>query len=289
MPAAIFALVTAIHVAIILSLMNQAHVVAGKLEFMEVMEIAPPPPPPASVEDYSTPTPKPKDPLPPIIAVDEGDEEFKVPPEPEIVPEPELIPEPEPIPIPEPPKPEPEKPKPVEKPKPKPEPKPKPKPEPKPVPKPEPKPELAPTPAPPAPPAPVTSPLGEAGSSSTVADSKAIGATGTASKSQSAGKGSGGSGVDAMSSMEVGRRISANTKYPKLSKERGEQGTVKLKCLVGPNGGNPSEVIVVKSSGSSRLDSAAQKSAQGYKFSAAKRDGVGVSHEYVFDVVFKLR
>lgn len=67
--------------------------------------------------------------------------------------------------------------------------------------------------------------------------------------------------------------------YPSISRENGEEGTVRLKATVSPGGGVKVEVI--KSSGYSRLDNEAKRTVRG----SSKFSGPGV---YVGNVSFRL-
>ena len=61
--------------------------------------------------------------------------------------------------------------------------------------------------------------------------------------------------------------------YPPLSRRLGEQGVVILSVLVG-EGGDVQKLDVAKSSGSARLDEAASRAVQSWRFSPGKRAGI---------------
>ncbi|MGB7755366.1 MAG: TonB family protein [Salinisphaera sp.] len=129
------------------------------------------------------------------------------------------------------------KPKPKPRPKPQPKPEPKPKPQPKPEPKPEPKSQPKPDPKPEPKPAPKPSP-----SSNKI--------TPAVSGLQSLGN--------------------PPPHYPSRALRRHEEGNVKLKILVEPNG-TAGSVTVIKSSGYSDLDNAAVETVKKWRFKPAKR------------------
>lgn len=162
------------------------------------------------------------------------------PPPPE--PEPEPIKEPEPEVEPEP---EPEIEPPVEPvkvkqasevvaPEPKPEPKPKPKPKPEPKPEPKPQPPVA----------------DQANAAKTVVQQKA--STGSANAATSGGA----VGATANYYAKLAAKLAQSKRYPRQSRRRGEEGQVTIGFTVHANG-DASNVRIVKSSGSVRLDDAA--------------------------------
>ena len=61
--------------------------------------------------------------------------------------------------------------------------------------------------------------------------------------------------------------------YPPLSRRLGEQGVVVLSVLVG-EGGDVQKLEVAKSSGSARLDEAASRAVQSWRFAPGKRAGI---------------
>jgi periplasmic protein TonB len=61
--------------------------------------------------------------------------------------------------------------------------------------------------------------------------------------------------------------------YPPLSRRLGEQGVVILSVLVG-EGGDVQKLEVAKSSGYTRLDEAASRAVQGWRFAPGKRAGI---------------
>jgi protein TonB len=61
--------------------------------------------------------------------------------------------------------------------------------------------------------------------------------------------------------------------YPPLSRRLGEQGIVMLNVLVGEDG-NVQKLEVAKSSGSTRLDEAASRAVQSWRFAPGKRAGI---------------
>ena len=77
--------------------------------------------------------------------------------------------------------------------------------------------------------------------------------------------------------------------YPALSQRLGEQGTTRLKVTVGTDG-KPTEVSVDKSSGSTRLDSAAsQYVKENWRWEPATRNGTPVVDTILVDVVWDLK
>ena len=76
-------------------------------------------------------------------------------------------------------------------------------------------------------------------------------------------------------------------KYPPVSRQRGEQGSVTVKALV-DDAGNVRDVQVVKSSGHSALDKAAVKGVREAKYFPEFRDGRGHACEVVKTVSFVL-
>jgi periplasmic protein TonB len=177
------------------------------------------------------------------------------PPPPEPMPEPEPVPEPPtPEPVPEPP---PEPPKPDEFATPVP-----PKPEPKPVVKPVAKPQ-SPKPSTPRPPAPARLPNAGGG-----AVGLAGGRTG-----QTSGP---------------GYLYNPKPPYPSESRAAGEQGSVVLRVAVDATG-RPTNVVLSRSSGHSRLDRAAQEGVRRWRFKPKMINGVPCASSVDVPVRFSLR
>jgi protein TonB len=76
--------------------------------------------------------------------------------------------------------------------------------------------------------------------------------------------------------------------YPAGSIRENEQGLVVVNVLVGPDG-RVEDVVVLKSSGYSRLDDAAVKSARGWKFKPGTRGGIAAATWVSLPVRFQLR
>jgi protein TonB len=75
--------------------------------------------------------------------------------------------------------------------------------------------------------------------------------------------------------------------YPVAARRAGEQGTVTLKVLVGMDG-LPQRVEVEKTSGSSRLDSAALDAVRRWRFVPARRGSSAIESWVLVPVVFRL-
>lgn len=75
--------------------------------------------------------------------------------------------------------------------------------------------------------------------------------------------------------------------YPPLSRRMGEEGKVLLRVSVNPQG-TADSVEIKTSSGSQRLDDAAQKTVLNWKFIPAKRGEVAVQSWVVVPIIFKL-
>ena len=75
--------------------------------------------------------------------------------------------------------------------------------------------------------------------------------------------------------------------YPAMSRRLGEQGVVILRVLITPDG-QASEVLLVKSSGSSRLDRSAMDSIREWRFVPALKGGRPVSAWYEWRWEFRL-
>jgi protein TonB len=76
--------------------------------------------------------------------------------------------------------------------------------------------------------------------------------------------------------------------YPALARERGVEGRVVVRLLVGADG-VPAEVRVAQSSGFESLDAAALVAVRQWRFEPARRGGVAVAEERLAPVVFRLR
>lgn len=76
--------------------------------------------------------------------------------------------------------------------------------------------------------------------------------------------------------------------YPALSRRLGEEGKVLLRVFVEP-GGRPSQVEIKTSSGSPRLDAAAQEAVSRWKFVPARRGDEAVAAWVLVPIVFNLR
>ena len=76
--------------------------------------------------------------------------------------------------------------------------------------------------------------------------------------------------------------------YPRISKRRGEEGKVLLRVKVNQQG-RAALVKLHQSSGSTRLDNAARKAVNRWRFVPAKKAGKTVSGWVIVPVVFKLR
>lgn len=151
------------------------------------------------------------------------------------------------------------------------------KPKPKPQPKPKPTPRRTPSE-----PIPQSSRHDRATAGST--DGANTGASRTAAGGSQAGSGQG-----ATVATHLGGHLN-NPKppYPPLSMEYNEQGTVRLRVVVEPDG-RPSSVELAQSSGFSRLDNTALRTVrERYRFTPATRLGVSVQSIYTFSIVFKL-
>jgi len=160
-------------------------------------------------------------------------------------------------------------------------PKPKPKPKPRKVEQPKPKPKVAPKPvakAPPAPvqtaqvsqPAPVARPVQRvAAAPAKPAPVKAAPAPAT------------------KPIFNAGYLNNPPPKYPRVSKRRGEEGVVSLRVKVSPQG-RAIEVRLNRSSGSSRLDKAAQKTVKKWRFVPAKQGNTPITAWVIVPIHFKL-
>jgi len=75
--------------------------------------------------------------------------------------------------------------------------------------------------------------------------------------------------------------------YPPLSRRMGEEGKVILRVSVTPQG-SADNVEIKTSSGSARLDEAAQKTVRNWKFIPAKRGDLAVQSWVLVPIIFKL-
>ncbi|HEX6734453.1 MAG TPA: energy transducer TonB [Azonexus sp.] len=75
--------------------------------------------------------------------------------------------------------------------------------------------------------------------------------------------------------------------YPPLSRRLGEEGKVILRVSVSPQG-TAESVEIRTSSGSTRLDEAAQKTVLSWRFVAAKRGDVAIQSWVLVPIIFKL-
>jgi protein TonB len=75
--------------------------------------------------------------------------------------------------------------------------------------------------------------------------------------------------------------------YPPLSRRSGEQGRVQLRVHVTPDGG-ASEVLLGRSSGYPRLDAAARRAVERWKFVPARRGDVAVDAWVIVPISFSL-
>ncbi len=75
--------------------------------------------------------------------------------------------------------------------------------------------------------------------------------------------------------------------YPPLSRRMGEEGKVVLRVSVNPQG-TADSVEIKTSSGSPRLDEAAQKTVRNWKFIPAKRGDAAVQSWVLVPIIFKL-
>ncbi len=75
--------------------------------------------------------------------------------------------------------------------------------------------------------------------------------------------------------------------YPALSRRMGEEGKVILRVSVSPQGG-ADNVEIKASSGSPRLDEAAQRTVRSWKFIPAKRGDTAIQSVVLVPIIFKL-
>ncbi|WP_406850393.1 energy transducer TonB, partial [Chromobacterium phragmitis] len=76
--------------------------------------------------------------------------------------------------------------------------------------------------------------------------------------------------------------------YPTVSREEGEEGTVRLRVLVSAQGA-PQEVSVHDSSGFPRLDRAALAAVKRWRFIPAKRGGEAIAYPFIVPIEFSLK
>ena len=166
---------------------------------------------------------------------------------------------------------QPPEPEPIEKPKPEPKPKPKPKPKPlekpKPQPVPQPQPEKAITPPPEPNPEPVAT---EPPPPPKATDSSAEGAPVTVPR------------------VDANHRNNPAPAYPRMSRRRGEEGTVLLELMVRKDG-TVNEVRIKESSGYPRLDKSAKEAVRRWKYNPATRGGEPIDYRYLQPVTFSLK
>lgn len=79
----------------------------------------------------------------------------------------------------------------------------------------------------------------------------------------------------------------ARPRYPWLSRQKGEQGRVVLRVSVDMNG-RTTEVMVVQSSGFGRLDRAARRAVESWRFTPAHRGGRDVAGTVDVPISFRL-
>lgn len=76
--------------------------------------------------------------------------------------------------------------------------------------------------------------------------------------------------------------------YPRISRQRGEEGTVRLRVVVNVNG-QPSSVTLAKSSNYSRLDNTAIQHVKQWRFVPATKNGEPVVDTVIVPIHFLLR
>lgn len=75
--------------------------------------------------------------------------------------------------------------------------------------------------------------------------------------------------------------------YPRVSRRRGEEGTVLVKALVGKKG-FPVKTNIHQSSGYKRLDKEALRAVSSWEFSPAEEDGLNIVHEVLIPIKFQI-
>jgi protein TonB len=76
--------------------------------------------------------------------------------------------------------------------------------------------------------------------------------------------------------------------YPALARERGQEGRVVVRLVVGADG-VPADIRLAESSGVAALDAAALDAVRQWRFAPARRAGAAVAEERLAPVVFRLR
>ncbi|WP_353400419.1 energy transducer TonB [Hydrogenophaga sp. 5NK40-0174] len=76
--------------------------------------------------------------------------------------------------------------------------------------------------------------------------------------------------------------------YPRMSKRLGEQGTVRVRVLIGVDG-KATQATIARSSGFFRLDEAALEAASNWRYVPGKRGGIPEAMWYVVPVRFELQ
>ncbi len=188
-------------------------------------------------------------------------------------PEPVVQPTPEPV---------------IETPPPKPEPKPepRPRPEPKPEPRPQPRPEQRPAPEPT-----VSSPTETSNTvdptSATASTTPSTATPGPRAATPGQASASGTPASTTAPRFDAAYLNNPAPAYPALSRRMREEGRVLLRVLVSPDG-RPTRIELAETSGSSRLDAAAQGAVTRWQFVPARRGDRPVEAWVVVPVVFKL-
>lgn len=100
--------------------------------------------------------------------------------------------------------------------------------------------------------------------------------------------GAGTSGEASFAPESLGYGVNPRPKYPKLARDRGQQGTVRLLARVDAQG-TPTTVSIARSSGFSLLDKAALDAVKRWKFKPARRGGAAVPGEAVVPIQFRLQ
>ena len=87
--------------------------------------------------------------------------------------------------------------------------------------------------------------------------------------------------------MEASTLNNPAPKYPKRSRQRGEQGTVVLTILIKADG-SVGQAQLKQSSGFTRLDKAALKAIKRWRYQAAEQNGTTIDYWYVQAMTFSL-
>ena len=120
----------------------------------------------------------------------------------------------------------------------------------------------------------------------TAGEGKETGAGG--GENTGSGGGGGGNAPPTAASHIGGHLHNPKPPYPQRSIDNGEEGTVRLRVRVEPNG-RPSRVDLAKSSGYPALDRSALKTVrEQYRFTPATRMGQPVASDYTFGIKFEL-